>query len=47
MSGARRTVRLTYQMVTAKQNTDLGMAEIERRQAFARSFSEVRCLPLR
>jgi len=38
MSGSRQQVRLLYQMVTAKQNTDLGMAEIERRQAFARTF---------
>lgn len=38
MSQARQNVRLLYQMVTAKQNTELGMAEIERRQAFARAF---------
>lgn len=38
MRGARQQVRLLYQMVTAKQNTDLGIDEIERRQAFARTF---------
>ncbi len=37
MSG-RKPVRLLYQMTTAKQHTDLGMAEVERRLAYCRSF---------
>lgn len=36
MSG-RRTIRLLYQMTTAKQHTDLGHAEVERRLAYCRS----------
>lgn len=38
MSGGRRTVRLLYQMTTAKQNTDLGQAEVDRRLSYARSL---------
>jgi allantoin racemase len=36
----RRPVRLLYQMTTAKQKTDLGMAEVERRHAFLRTQVE-------
>jgi len=32
-----RPIRLLYQMTTAKQKTDLGMAEVERRHAFLRT----------
>ncbi len=35
---SRQSVRLLYQMATAKQATDLGRAEVNRRQAYARSF---------
>ena len=38
MTAATRAVRLLYQMVTAKQNTDLGQAEVDRRLAYARSL---------
>lgn len=31
-------IRLLYQMVTAKQNTDLGRAEVERRQDYVRAL---------
>ena len=34
---SRRKVRLLYQMTTAKQNTELGHGEVERRLAFCRA----------
>jgi len=39
-SSPRKPVRLLYQMTTAKQKTDLGMAEVERRLAYVRSQVE-------
>jgi allantoin racemase len=39
-SSPRKPVRLLYQMTTAKQMTDLGMAEVERRLAYVRSQVE-------
>jgi allantoin racemase len=38
MNAVRGKVRLLYQMTTAKQNTDLGQAEVDRRLAYARSL---------
>lgn len=37
MTTPRKTIRLLYQMTTAKQNTELGQAEVNRRLEYARS----------
>lgn len=36
----RKPIRLLYQMTTAKQKTELGMVEVERRHAFLRNLVE-------
>ena len=38
MTGKRRDIRLLYRMATARQNSDLGMAEIDRRLALLRTI---------